>query len=490
MDCRTPPEAFDSDRALRIVLVEDEGSARTRHSSEQLTSVPEYELPVNEFTIVRANSFAHALAACSDVRPDTILVKLDVPDQEGIERIRRLRQAQPHTPVIALFGTANEELRNAALAGGAQSVLGTWDSQGAWLARSIRHTIENWRLQEERLAMAALLMCLPDGILVVDLGGQVLFVNRAAEKLFGTSLEDFAGSLAGLAADGKATSQFTVVRGGETRPVDLWAIDFLWKNTQSRLAVVRELSPREAPLSDDPAGLSTTTLKPLAFRLAGIAHDVVNLLTVVTGGVDLIRKRPIQPYVEEILTDMQLAVDRATDLNKQLMAFAKESVITGEPCDLVALVRAAEGMLRRLAGGGVHLTAEIGAQPCIVEANEAQVTQIILNLVVNARDAVGPCGHITICVNRCTIDDPAAITTGQLPAGNYAVVSVRDDGKGIDDSTQSRIFQPLFTTKNGHGSGLGLAVVFELVRQNGGFIDVVSEVGKGSTFSVYFPLTG
>jgi len=221
-------------------------------------------------------------------------------------------------------------------------------------------------------------------------------------------------------------------------------------------------------------------------RLAGgIAHDFNNLLVVVLGCVNVLKDAlgPDHPMHQEVV-EIDEAAHRAATLTRQLLAFGRRDVIQPVILDLNAAVSEANRMLQRLVGEDVTLQIRIAPEPAIVTADAARLQQVILNLVVNARDSMPPGGTVTIETHH------SVIGTGHpaVPAGEYVVLAIRDTGCGMSADVQHHLFEPFFTTKRkGQGTGLGLATVFGIVKQAGGHIEVESAVGDGSCFRVYLP---
>jgi len=227
-------------------------------------------------------------------------------------------------------------------------------------------------------------------------------------------------------------------------------------------------------------------------RLAGgIAHDFNNLLTVITGYSELMlsqleERSPLVKEVEEI----KRAGERASSLTQQLLAFSRRQVLQPRVIDLNEVVSRVEKMLRRLIGEDVELRTVPGAGLWSVKADPGQIEQVLVNLVVNARDAMPGGGVLTIETGNVFLDEEYSL--GHLPAqsGHYVMLAVSDTGVGMDERTKSQVFEPFFTTKeSGKGTGLGLSTVYGIVKQSGGYIWVYSEPGKGSTFKVYIPRT-
>jgi signal transduction histidine kinase len=226
-------------------------------------------------------------------------------------------------------------------------------------------------------------------------------------------------------------------------------------------------------------------------RLAGgVAHDFNNLLTAIIGYAELISARPkTSPQIKQNAELILKAGEQAATLTKQLLAFSRKQMMQPKVIDLNELIIDMEKLLRRVIGERFELESQPAAQDGRVRADPSQIEQVVLNLGVNARDAMPTGGKLVIRTANIRLDAAKAkqILTS-LPAGDYVELSVTDTGAGMDAETKSRIFEPFFTTKGpGKGTGLGLATVYGIVRQTGGGISVASEVGKGSTFSIYLP---
>jgi len=226
-------------------------------------------------------------------------------------------------------------------------------------------------------------------------------------------------------------------------------------------------------------------------RLAGgIAHDFNNLLTGVNGNVELARMdlHAADP-VHQSLGEITLATERAADLIRQLLMFSRKQISDPKVMDVNAMLDTLERMLIRVIGEDISLTTRQNASPATINIDPSQLDQIILNLAVNARDAMPDGGELVIETNLESLDEEACQVFEDLGPGDYLRLSVRDTGHGMTSETRARIFEPFFTTKpEGKGTGLGLATVFGIVRQNRGLIRVSSEFGQGATFHVYLPL--
>ena len=216
----------------------------------------------------------------------------------------------------------------------------------------------------------------------------------------------------------------------------------------------------------------------------GIAHDFNNLLTVISGQIELVLADPIDDPIRARLEDAREASQRAASLTRQLLAFSRGQVLQSKIIDINSLIERLMGMLGRLIRENINLKFVSEAGLGMVRADPSQIEQVLLNLAVNAQDAMPSGGDLTIATAAVEIPSAAA----GIDPGRYLLISVSDTGHGMDSGTQARIFEPFFTTKRrGEGTGLGLATVYGIVRQSGGHIQVESQVGRGSTFRIYLP---
>jgi len=225
-------------------------------------------------------------------------------------------------------------------------------------------------------------------------------------------------------------------------------------------------------------------------RLAGgVAHDFNNLLTIIRGNSDLLMDREgAETLHRRCVEQIQKAASRAVSMTRQLLAFSRMQVLQPRVLDLNAVVTDMGKMLPRLIGEHIEFSFLPNSQQALVKADPGQIEQVIMNLAVNARDAMPNGGTLTVRSSILAVDETEAAQRPPMTPGHYVLLSVTDTGVGMDDATKAHIFEPFFTTKEtGKGTGLGLATVYGVVKQSGGFIWVNSSRGKGTTFEIYFP---
>jgi len=225
-------------------------------------------------------------------------------------------------------------------------------------------------------------------------------------------------------------------------------------------------------------------------RLAGgVAHDFNNILGIITSCTELLRDR-VDPNAapSQYITHIRQATERGASLTRQLLAFSRKSVVQFQVLDLNDRLKDVSKLLRPLMGDDVEILIMSKSSAAVIEADPGQLDQIVVNLAVNARDAMPHGGKLILETSTVHLDETFSVQHGRMSPGRYVMLAVSDTGSGMDEATQARIFEPFFTTKElGKGTGLGLATVYGIVQHIGGYIWVYSELGRGTTFKIYFP---
>lgn len=222
---------------------------------------------------------------------------------------------------------------------------------------------------------------------------------------------------------------------------------------------------------------------------AGVAHDFNNILTIISGHTGLLKTVEFDNAEDsESVTEIGSAADRAANLTRQLLAFSRKQVMQRATVDLSAVVSDSAKMLKRLVGETIEVATHYSDIAPLTDADVGMIEQIVLNLTVNARDAMPDGGELKVCTQHHAFDESDVENIHEAYSGQFVCLSVTDTGCGMDKETQARIFEPFFTTKEvGKGTGLGLATVYGIVKQHNGWIEVKSEVKVGTTFAIYFP---
>jgi two-component system, cell cycle sensor histidine kinase and response regulator CckA len=226
-------------------------------------------------------------------------------------------------------------------------------------------------------------------------------------------------------------------------------------------------------------------------RLAGgVAHDFNNILMSIMGAADLLLMQlEADDGARGEAIEIKQSVDRGAGLTRQLLAFSRRQKTRPRLFALGDIVRGMDTMLRRLIGPEIDFEIVSSPDPVTVLADSGQIEQVVLNLVVNGRDAMPEGGRLTVTVDEVELDEVAAAALAEAKPGRYARLSVADTGTGMDDKTRAKLFEPFFTTKEqGKGTGLGLSIVYGIVKQSGGYVTVASELGRGTTFLIYLPI--
>ena len=231
----------------------------------------------------------------------------------------------------------------------------------------------------------------------------------------------------------------------------------------------------------------TQKMEALGKLAGGIAHDFNNTLSVIVGYASLLQRGPSPEEVQEHATEVLRAAQQASSLIRQLLAFSREQAGQSETVDLNVVIQGVTKMLRRLMREDIELCIRLASDLPFIDADAAQTEQVIVNLAINARDAMPEGGRLTIATSRSDLDSAHARPLG-LAAGPHALLTVSDNGHGMHAETRAHIFEPFFSTKEpGRGTGLGLATVHAIVAQSRGHISVDSRVGAGTTFTIHFP---
>jgi PAS domain S-box-containing protein len=396
-------------------------------------------------------------------------------------------------------------------------IIAVTESSGYWLtlllaAAPMYLTYKVYRAGIQTEArQGAILEAAHDAIITMDQGLNIREFNPAAEQMFGYSRMNILGrNVELLLPPGERDAQLAALReymtngtgalagrqhemtglraDGVEFPVELSVAKVAGESGGAITGFVRDITSRRA-LEEQLR--QSQKLEAIGRLAGGVAHDFNNILMSIMGSADLLLMQlaPDDGARGEA-SEIKQSVLRGAGLTRQLLAFSRRQASSPRLVGLDEVIAGMETMLRRLMGPEIEFEMRRPPRPATVVADSAQVEQVVLNLVINARDAMPEGGRLTVSVDEVELDEAAAVAHVEGRAGRYARLSVSDSGTGIDEHTRAKLFEPFFTTKEqGKGTGLGLSIVYGIVKQSAGYITVVSEPGKGATFLIYLPLT-
>jgi len=467
---------------------------------------------------IAVDSAAQFDQALADGEWQVILADYAMPAFTGLDALRRVRDRGLDTPFILISGTIGEELAVEALKQGANDFLmkGRLGRLLPMIRRALNEVeqrreiarVEN-SLRETYHEMEGLIAASPMAIVAVDREGRVTVWNESAEKLFGWTREEVLGQPPPFIGSGDELALHFLLcpTGPDQIPT------FLEMQICTRADVNRrvDLELYSAPLIDSAGGfrgvisyISDVTerkilekslrqsqkMEAIGQLAGGVAHDFNNLLQAIIGYTQVAMET--LPPDAPVRADLQQSINagqKAATLTRQLLAFSRRQILQPKDVDLNQLVGGFLRMLERVIGEHVTLQFRPAENLGTVSVDPGQIEQVIMNLVLNARDAMPDGGSILIQTSNADISSAYKTSHPWASEGPYVMLTVTDTGCGMDEATQSRIFEPFFSTKpEGEGTGLGLATVYGIIKQHGGFISLYSEPGHGTSFKIFLPL--
>ena len=489
--------------ALRVVIAEDS-------EEDALLLVREFRRGGYEPVYQRVDTASAMKAALEHQTWDLVIGDYSIPGFSGLEALALVRERGLDIPFIFFSGTISEDQAVAAMRAGANDYIAKGQLKRLLpaIARELREAQGRSAQRESDARLANLVEHAPIGIFRSTRAGGLLSVNAAFVRILGydSAAEVLQLDMARDVYADPAERQRLLDRHTYTDR-DYEDMEATWKRKDGSLLSVqlmgraarnaaRQIEYYETFVRDvtEPRRLQQQLAQAQKMeavgRLAGgIAHDFNNLLTAILGCADLALDSLAAGVPErEEIEEIRRAALRAADLTRQLLAFSRQQVIAPTVLNPNDVVAAVDKLLRRLLGEDVELRVVLASDLAAVKVDPSQLEQVVVNLAVNARDAMPNGGKLTIETQNVELDQE--YVRGHLSAqpGSYVMLAVSDTGVGMDAATQARIFEPFFTTKEkGKGTGLGLATVYGIVKQGGGWIWVYSEPGHGTTFKVYFP---
>jgi PAS domain S-box-containing protein len=493
------------DQPLRILHLEDDPDDATlihrRLEAEGLAIAVRH--------VQDLESFRTALASGEY---DLVLSDFRLGVAPGLDALEVRRQLRPDVPFIFVSGALGEERAVETLRNGASDYV-LKDRQarlGPAVKRALREVAERrhrHRAEAERDRFYALSL---DLFCTLDAEGRVLDPNPSWQRVLGWTPDELAAVpvLDRVHADDREATEVMLARlstGEAVASVEsrMQARDGSWRwllwsaqpvpEVGIVYAAARDISVRkaseEALRRSEEQLLQSQKMEAIGQLAGGVSHDFNNLLTAIVGYAELMtmRLKPGDPLLRDV-AEIRKAADRASALTRQLLAFSRKQLLTPRVVDLNAVVRQMENLLHRVIGEDIRLVSHLAPDLHAVRVDPGQIEQVILNLAVNARDALPEGGLLTIETQNVDLRERLVLADEALAPGRYVLLAVSDNGVGMDAETLKRVFEPFFTTKEqGKGTGLGLSTVYGIVRQSGGQIMVYSEPGHGACFRIYLP---
>jgi PAS domain S-box-containing protein len=504
-----------SDVRPSILVLEDEPA----HAEAMARAL---EVVAERYRVRFAGTLAEGRLAVAAELPVLVLCDLNLADGKAFDLLPGPHHRAPF-PLLVLTSHGDERMAVQSIRSGAIDYVVKSKEAFADLPRTIDRALREWRLTEERSRaehalreseerFRVLFAAAPDPCLIHDLSGRVLDANLASQELFGLQRSELLRSSwadLGMLGDdaiaqatrlegqrsGRATGpELLHVISGAGRRIDLElrTVPIQLLGEVMVLATAQDVSLRrqaeQARHRLEEQLHHALKMEAIGRLAGGVAHDFNNMLTAIAGYADLLLRREEAGSSRATgLAEILNAARRASGLTNQLLAFSRKQIIAPVVLDLNALLRRSTRMIQRLIGEDIDLS--FGATPDLyyVRVDPNQIEQVVINLAINARDAMPRGGQLGVSTRNQDLAEH------ELPhidarAGQYVVLTVEDDGTGMSQDTLGRLFEPFFTTKElGRGTGLGLSIIYGAVKQNGGFILVSSELDRGSRFEIYLP---
>ena len=489
-----------------VLLVEDEDA-----HTELIHRAFEDEANLVNLTIARSLQEARNYLAA--FTPDLVIVDFLLPDGKGTELLPAEKEDGTF-PVVIMTSYGDEKVAVEAMKGGALDYVVKSDLSLAAMPRIVKRVLREWgyivdrrRAEKEVHLLSTAIEQTAESILITDTKGTIIYVNSAFEQITGYSRAEAIGRTPNILKSGRQDRAFYQ---------ELWSVvsqGQVWHNrliNRRKDGTLYTADMTVTPVRDHPGNIvnyvsaqrdvtheleteqrlrQTQKMEAIGQLAGGVAHDFNNILQAILGYTYMVKlsleaDNPGQEDLDQVIK----ATNRATTLVQQLLAFSRQETFQPKNLDLNDIIANLLNMLRRVIGEHINLEVHTQNDLKIMHADPGQIEQILMNLCVNARDAMPDGGNIFIQTANFYFDDDLVRSYPWAQEGNYILLSITDTGTGIPPQIQDRIFEPFFTTKEvGEGTGLGLATVYAIIKHHKGGINVYSEPGHGTTFQIYFP---
>jgi two-component system cell cycle sensor histidine kinase/response regulator CckA len=471
-----------------------------------------------QFDVEHVGYLSRILPALKAHKAAVLLLDIHLPDGNGLEWLSAHR-AEVDAAVVVMTGHIEFDVAED-IAPGAQDFLLKNQVDRYQLVRAILYAAERQRAQQQLIRSREYFQSLIDNardlITVVDDRGLILYQSPASAAVLGLAPEEMVDRhVADFMSEGDSPRVRALLAAAFEGNVDRASGEFDVRHDNGTIRTLDIVASRIPPADGSPRAVLNSrditerrhALEALRLRdeqlrqaqkmeavgrlAGGIAHDFSNVLTVITAASERLYdrvgdRRDARVDIESILRNSE----RAASLTRQLLAFSRQQTLTAQPLDLGQLVRRAGRLLKRLIGEDIVLALDFPNEVLAIEADPTQVEQVLMNLAINARDAMPEGGSLRLALRRVTVDAEFARHHPPMAPGNYVLLEVEDNGTGMTPETAAHAFEPFFTTKHpSKGTGLGLSTVYGIVKQSGGFIWIDTEPGRGTLFSIFLPPT-
>lgn len=475
-----------TDQPIRVLLVEDD------EDDFVLARGIFGEIGSAAYTLEWARSCEQAMERIVAREHDVYLIDYHLGARTGIDLLRDAQMISIKAPIIILTGQGEADIDTAAMRAGAADFLIKGEITARALERAVRYAIERKRAELEIEKLAAFPRRNPNPVVEFTSEGALSYSNEAADAIAHSLGETSICSI--LPEEVKGTVA-QCLRTGVTgnRQTTHGARTFAWSfvpipESQVVHGYAIEITERlnlEAQLRH------SVKMEAVGQLAAGVAHDFNNILTVIQGHASmLLEAHATDAELAKPLNQVRQVAERAGSLIRQLLMFSRKQVMQPRSLELNEVLKNISGMLQRVIGEDIALEVLNGSDLPPIYGDSGMIEQVIMNMAVNARDAMRHGGRFSLATTVARLDDSAAAINPEARIGEFVCLSVADTGCGIDSITLNRIFEPFYTTKDvGKGTGLGLATAYGIIKQHNGWIEVDSQVGFGTTFRIYFPAT-
>lgn len=498
---------------VRVLLVEDnpgEAELIMEMLSKDGSTLFEVECVVR---------LSEALKCLKADRFDIVLLDLKLPDSDGLATLRSMRQQASRLPVVVLTGNSDDRVALAAIQEGAQDYLVKGEIDKNLITRSIKYAIE--RKQAEAMVRTGeakyrqLYESMMDAYVQVDRYGRIIDCNSVFLDMLGYTNQEIQNlSYIDMTpkrwhdAESQIIEQQVLLRGySDLFEIEIWRKDETLVPIEVRLVllkddagrpsgmwgVIRDITERKKA-EQEKAKLEeqlrqSQKMEAVGQLAGGIAHDFNNILSAITAYAYLIQTRmgsndPSRDDVDQIVE----SVHSAAEVTHSLLAFSRKQSMNPKLVSIPDILTRSEKLLSRVIGEDIKISTVLSCEEAKCMADAGHIEQVLMNLATNARDAMPHGGRLTLSTECAEIDESFIRDHGYGRLGRFVCISVSDTGVGMSKETLARIFEPFFTTKEiGKGTGLGLAMVYGIIKQHDGYIDVHAEPGKGTTCHIYLP---